>query len=405
MARHSGPRRPLAWAAAALLVLAGTPAVAAGLCAQSVCSPDVTRPSGSIHRVCLPEPGCWNGDVVLFAHGYVAFNEPVAIPEDQLQLPGGTSLPELINSLGFGFATSSYPENGLAIQAAVDDMVELVDTFTDVAGPPGRVYLTGASEGGITTALAIERHPEVFSGGLAACGPVGDFRRQLRYFGDFRIVFNYFFPGLVPGDAVNVPDEVIANWESTYVPAVEAALQANPSATDQLLAVTKAPFDESDPSTKIATVIDILWYAVFATGDGIARFGGSPFDNRLRWYRGSDDDLALNLGVQRFAADPSALLEVAANYETSGQIAVPVVSLHTTGDPIIPYWHEPRYRLKTWLSGAGPLHTNLPVFRYGHCQFEAPEVLTAFGLLVLKVRGQEPSGLPQLLKRLDSTTP
>jgi hypothetical protein len=76
---------------------------------------------------------------------------------------------------------------------------------------------------------------------------------------------------------------------------------------------------------------------------------------------------------------------------------VPVVTLHTTGDPIIPYWHEPRYRLKTWLSGSGSLHRNLPVFRYGHCQFEPKDVLTAFGLLVLKVRGQEPAGLPQVL--------
>lgn len=380
-------------------LLAGAPAAAAGLCSQSTCSPDELQPSGALHRVCMPEPGCWNGDLVLFAHGYVAFNEPVAIPEDQLQLPDGTTLPELINTLGFGFATSSYPVNGLAIEPGVDDMVALVDTFTARQGAPDRIYLTGASEGGIVTALAMEEAPQVFSGGLAACGPVGDFRRQIDYWGDFRAVFDYFFPGTIPGSAVDVPDEVIANWESHYEPLVRDALQANPGAVDQLLAVTRAPFDAADPATKEETVLGILWYNVFATNDGREKLGGQPFDNRFRWYTGSTNDLRLNIGVKRYAADPAALLEIAANYETSGRIADPVVTLHTTGDPIVPYWHEPRYRLKTWRSGARFLHTNLPVSRYGHCEFEAREVLTAFGLLVLKVRGQEPAGLRELLAR------
>jgi alpha-beta hydrolase superfamily lysophospholipase len=345
----------------------------------------------------MPEPDCWNGDLVLFAHGYVAPNEKVAIPEDQLTLPDGTSLPALMNQLGFAFATSSYPVNGLAIKPGVADMVDLVSTFTAEEGAPGRVYLTGASEGGIVTALAVEQFPGVFSGGLATCGPVGDFQKQIDYWGDFRAVFDYFFPGLLPGSPVHVPDYVIEKWDTYYEPLVRAALRARPAAMDQLLKVTRAPFDPADPATKEETVLGILWYNVFATNDGVDKLGGRPFDNRNRLYAGSDHDFLLNLLVKRYGADPAAGLEIAANYETSGALAVPVVTLHTTGDPIIPYWHEPRYRLKTWLSGSGSLHRNLPVFRYGHCQFEPKDVLTAFGLLVLKVRGQEPAGLPQVL--------
>jgi hypothetical protein len=33
------------------------------------------------------------------------------------------------------------------------------------------------------------------------------------------------------------------------------------------------------------------------------------------------------------------------------------------------------------------MHTNLPVFRYGHCQFEPVEALIGFGLLVYQVEG------------------
>ena len=379
------------------LLCVARPAVAGGLCTQSSCSEDAPQPSGALHRVCMPEPGCWNGDLVLFAHGYVAFNEPVAIPEDQLTLPNGTTLPRIVNALGFGFATSSYPVNGLAIRPGVTDMRDLVDTFTAQEGPPGRVYLTGASEGGIVTALALEQFPEVFSGGLAACGPVGDFRRQMDYWGDLRAVFDYFFPELIPGSAVDIPDEVIENWDSFYAPRVLDALRASPGARDELLAVTRAPFDPAAPATKEETILDVLWYNIFATNDGIDKLGGQPFDNRDRFYTGSTDDLLLNQGVRRYEADPAALLEIAASYETSGRLASPVVTLHTTKDPIVPYWHEPRYRLKTLLSGSGLLHLNLPVARYGHCEFKVPEVLAAFGLLVLKVRGQEPSGLRELL--------
>jgi len=228
---------------------------------------------------------------------------------------------------------------------------------------------------------------------------VGDFRRQIDYWGDFRAVFDYFFPGTIPGSAVDVPDEVIANWETQYEPLVQDALQANPAAMDQLLAVTRAPFDAADPATKEETVLGILWYNVFATNDGSAKLGGQPFDNRFRWYTGSANDLRLNIKVKRYRADPAALLEIAANYETSGAIADPVVTLHTTGDPIVPYWHQPLYRIKTWTSGARLLNNNLPVLRYGHCAFEAREVLTGFGLLVLKVRGAEPAGLRELLAR------
>jgi hypothetical protein len=376
---------------------AAAPAAGQGLCTESHCLPDETSASGAIHRVCMPEPGCWNGDLVLFAHGYVAPGEPLAIPEDQLTLPDGTSLPALINHLGFGFATSSYPVNGLAIEPGVADMVDLVSTFTTDEGTPAHVYLTGASEGGLVTALAVERFPGTFSGGLAACGPVGNFQKQVDYWGDFRAVFDYFFPGLLPGSPVHVPGYVMTYWDSYYEPRVQAALHARPAAVDQLLKVTGASFDSADPTTKEDTVLGILWYNVFATNDGVAKLGGQPFDNRTRLYTGSNNDFLLNLLVKRYRADPAAVLEIAANYETSGALAVPVVTLHTTGDPIVPYWHEARYWLKTLLSGSGALHRNLPVFRYGHCQFEAKEVLAAFGLLVLEVRGREPAGLPQLL--------
>jgi hypothetical protein len=261
------------------------------------------------------------------------------------------------------------------------------------------VYLTGASEGGIVTALAVERFPEVFSGGLAACGPVGDFRRQVNWYGDFRVVFDFLFPGVLPGSPVEIPEEVIEGWDDVYAPRVLEALAASPEATGELLRITKAPWDPADPATREETILGLLWYSVFATNDAVEKLGGQPFDNRWRYYTGARNNLALNLGVERFRADAAALAEIEASYQTSGDLAIPLVTLHTTGDPIIPFWHEWLYWLKTRGSGSQGLHRNLPVFRYGHCEFEPVEVLVSLGLLVYEVRGQQPAALDALLAR------
>jgi pimeloyl-ACP methyl ester carboxylesterase len=369
------------------LTLVALAAGAARAAAGSNCLPDGTQESGAAYRICMPDAGHWNGDLVLYAHGYVAFNKPLGIPEDQLILPDGTSVPGLINGLGFAFATSGYSKNGLAVREGVDDIVDLTSVFANAIGQPQHVYLVGPSEGGLVTALSVERHPDVFTGGLAACGPIGDFRAQINYVGDFRVVFDFFFPGLIPGTPDDIPDAVIQNWDAVYVPQIKAAIAANPHRISQLLRVTHAPVG-TDPSTVAKTVVDVLWYNVFGTNDAKAELGGQPYDNTRRFYVGSDNDLLLNLFVRRLAAEASALTEIQEVYQTTGELEQPLVTLHTTGDPIIPYSHERLYALKTLLAGSAALRRNIPVMRYGHCQFTAAEVVFGFFVLLAQSQGE-----------------
>ena len=97
--------------------------------------------------------GAWNGDLVVYAHGYVAFNEDVVITRDQLSLPDGPSIPEIVNALGFAFATTSYSVNGLAVRQGLSDLLDVVEIFGAMHDEPERVYLVGPSEGGVITAL------------------------------------------------------------------------------------------------------------------------------------------------------------------------------------------------------------------------------------------------------------
>jgi pimeloyl-ACP methyl ester carboxylesterase len=335
------------------------------------------------HLVCVP--ATWNGSLVVYAHGYVSPDEP-----NPLRFTEETAeLAQAVMPFGFAFAATSYPDFGLVVPGAVPDLVSLVNEFKSQLPQTRNVYLVGFSEGGLITTKAVEQYPAVFSGGLACCGPVGDFRKQINYFGDFFTVFNYFFPDVFGGkaDPGKVEPEVIASWETTYVPKVQAAI-ADTWRTSQLLRVTQAPVDPANPASVEQTVLNVLWYGIFATNDAIDKLGGQPFDNALRWYSGSSNDWALNRGVKRFRASSAALQSIQAFYQTSGRLKRPLVTMHTTADPVVPYWHEPLYGWKVLLNGSLLLHTNIPILRYGHCTFETNELLGGFALLILKVTGR-----------------
>ncbi len=355
-----------------------------GACQQSNLTTG-SQSDGSVYVLYMPEASCWNGGLVVFAHGYVAPGLPIGVPQDQLSIDG-VSLPATFNQLGYGFAASSFNKNGLAIVQGVQDTEDLVANILNPQLKPQRVYLIGASEGGLVAALSAERLPAVYDSAGAACGPIGNFQSQINYFGDFRVIFDYFFRNVIPGNAISIPAEVMIDWDSIYVPLIEQALAANPAAAAQLIKVMNAAVT-SDPATVGETVLGALWYNVFGTVDAAATLGGQPFDNHARIYIGSSNDVLLNHQVERYTASPVALAAVAASYETSGRLKIPIVTIHTTLDPIIPYWQEPLYTLKTLRAGTFLDRINLPVSAYGHCNFTAGDILAAFALIVLRDTG------------------
>jgi len=345
-------------------------------------------PAGGTWLICVPPAG-WNGDLFVFAHGYI----PAGAPLDFYHLTtiGETPLPYVVLGLGYAFAATTYGENGL-VRGGVDDLVGLTEYFWGMAPlERGHTFLVGASEGGLMTTLAVEQAPESFSGGLAVCGPIGSFRKQIDHFEDFRVLFDYFYPRVLPPSPLEVPEELMADWETMYAPKVLDALAAHPRVAAQLIATSKAAIDPANPATVGDTTLGVLWYSVFATNDAISKLGGNPFGNKTRWYWGSANDRRLNMRVQRFAANPVALSALQA-FETSGLLNRPLVTMHTTGDPVVPFWHEILYTMKAAVRGPGKV-IPIPISAYGHCNFTSEQVMAGFGLLVWAATGEQPAGL------------
>ena len=380
-------------------VLPASPAAADPVLPPSLCK-EYPQGSSESYLMCIPPNWAAPFDVIVFAHGYVRPGPPVTQYYEQLSLSDGQFLPNLVNGLGYAFISTSYSKNGLAVKEGLADTLKLIQAFKGKYPQTGRFYLIGASEGGLITTLAAEKQTPI-AGGLALCGPIGNFHSQINYWGDFRVLYDYFFPAAqypaiqIPNSPVDINEKVVwPNWDKLSQ-AIGAAVTTVTASTRQLLTSSRAPIDPANPATAAATTVGILSYNVFATNEGQLELGGQPFENKYKWYTGSDNDWALNRSVQRFTADSTALAEINRSYQTSGKLKIPLVTMHTTGDPIVPYWHETLYNAKALLGGSVLKHLNIPIDRYGHCTFTAQEALAGFAILRFMVTGHLSANLPQ----------
>ena len=289
--------------------------------------PDSVNPEHII-LTCLPVPPVeFNGVLLIYAHGYVKPQKPLALPFGELE----EFLP-LIGTLqlqGFAFGTTSYSVNGLAVEQAESDLNALVNHFKSLlpAGAVKKVLLVGASEGGLITTMMVEKHPDIYAGGLAMCGPLAGLPYQVKYLGDFRVVFDYFFPGVIPLDGIYDDTALtLEEWEMAggIEENITNAVNENPLLAAQLANITRAAFN---PSNQGESAADILSFTVLGMNDAVEKAGGQPYGNWFRWYRGSEDDRALNAYVERVWSDREARQYIRRFYRTTGKLDRPLVTL------------------------------------------------------------------------------
>ena len=335
--------------------------------------------------VYMPSPStCFNGDVIVFAHGYVPEGSPAGTWLSQLFLPDGTSIPALLNGYGFGFAASGFSADGLAIVQGMSDTAALT-AYVQSKTPVRKLFITGASEGGLIATLLLEQN-KLYDGGIAVCGPLGDFQKQINYFGDVRVLFDYFFPGVLSsagGSAINIPSQLMLGWTTVYEPAVVKALNENPLATLQLISTAGIEIG-LNYSNAVNAITGALWYNVFATNNAHTVLGGNPYDNSTRVYKGSLNDTRLNANVARFTEANNIPIELTKNYDTTGLLKDPLVTLHTLADPVVPYWQEPLYTAKVQAEHSASELAQIPVLAYGHCNVSSIDADAAVALLILK---------------------
>jgi pimeloyl-ACP methyl ester carboxylesterase len=346
---------------------------------------------GSLYEIDVP--ATWNGDLVIYAHGIVQADQPVLPPtlqEGYAQLRAG------LLAANYAVAASSFSSNGWSLDDAVRRTHQLKGIFTATAGRPRRVYLAGHSMGALAIVKLAERFPGQYDGALPMCGPLGGALAELQYAGDARVTFDYYFPGLLPGTAFDVPPGTafLAPGEpggpSPLFLQVAAALAGSPDRTLQWASAAKLPF--LDAAELGYSSLYVIGFVLRYTNDFVERVNGKmPYDNEETQYQVtvSPDpavnaylSVLLNEGVTRYEADRAALNYYARNYAPTGAIGIPVLTLHTTRDAAIPFAHEQLFAAAVASAGQSHLLAQRAVDRWGHCAFTPGETQDAFAALV-----------------------
>jgi pimeloyl-ACP methyl ester carboxylesterase len=339
-------------------------------------------------------PTTWNRDLVVYVHGFIDPAAPIALPDAAPVdvAPWVVELRERLLQAGYGVAYSSFAENGWAVNDGAQRTRELRPLFTHYFAKPDRTYVIGQSLGALTTMLLDEKYSTELDGALALCGPVGGGRKQTDYVAHTRVLFDFFYPGVIPGDVLHVqPTDYSSN--SPQVQAIVGAILANPQAAVALASVDQIELPWTSFPELINSIVRVLGYNILGTNDLLDRTGGkSPFDNRSVTYTGlgAAYDAVVNASVGRFKGDDKAFDYLKAFYQPKGDLKIPVLTLHTTLDPDVPFAHEQSLAAK---AGASKKLVQQSYNRYGHCNFSPAEAASAFFRLAdWAERGVKPVG-------------
>jgi hypothetical protein len=318
----------------------------------------------------------------------------------------------LLISLGFAWAASSYSRNDYDITSGVQTTHALVQRFNGLVGRPSRVYMTGASLGGHVTAVSIEQYPHAYDAALPICGVVGDYE-LFDYFLDFNVAAQQLGTG-----SSQFPVNPV-QYITVTVPQIKANLSAVPggwpnvlnAAGQNLKNLTELRSGGERPN------FDEAWFfwntfPAFAsgpgnflfdlgTGDGtLPRAPGVGVDNHDVVYQFDSNpnlsaaEQAFNAGVVRVTADPQGQKGGLAQVpRISGDIGIPVLTLHNLGDLFVPIRNEIAYATRANAHGKRDLLVQRAIRGVGHCDFTAAEFSTAFLDLVKWVEaGIKPAG-------------
>lgn len=349
---------------------------------------EVVGETGPGSTYALLKPANWNGELVVYAHGYVQPFFPVGLTMEVAWLR------DWMLGQGFAVAYSSYSETGYAVKDGAQRTHQLNGLFTETFEEPARTYLVGLSMGGLIATQLSERFGPQYDGTLTLCGVMGGGKWNADYVATFRVLFDFFYPGVLPGTLYDAPPGYIVAPGSPAANAIAGAILANPIPAFVMAGLEQVRLAYASPTELVTGFVHVLGYQVNGANAMTERLHGHGFfDNTEIWYSGSGDDAALNAGVQRYAADPAAVNYLEHWYTPNGGISSPFVTLHTTRDPLVPVRGLDLFADAVAAAGNSDLLLQRPsTDAFGHCAFNGTDVLGAFGTLVQWVRTNQRPG-------------
>jgi pimeloyl-ACP methyl ester carboxylesterase len=373
--------------------------------------------NGATWRAVVPDD--WNGTLLLYSHGYVPTFVP--IPNDAQVAPNADTEAALLDE-GYALAGSSYAAAGWALDTAAQDQLDTLHAAVATIGvQPRRVLAVGTSMGGLVTGQLAETAGDVVDGALPTCG-------LMQGGVDLN---NYQLDGEHAIDQLLAPDRDIQLVDYANVSEAFAAVDALTAAVERAqqtpqgrarVALAAALFHAPDwrpgaeepaprdvdarQQAQYEYLLEMLGFVVPARVDIETTAGGNASWNAgvnyralllrsvdragiVALYRDAGLDLRADLdrltATAEVAPDQDALRELRRTSTLSGDLQVPVLSIHTTDDQLAPVQVQEEYAEDVRRAGERRLLRQAYVARPGHCAFTPAELVTAVQVLERRV--------------------
>lgn len=331
---------------------------------------------GSLYTMYVPR--AWNGDVIFYAHGIRDVLDPIGLQDQDAYY----AVRDQLGALGYAIAYSSFSENGFAVEDAARRTHQLRGLFVSRFGQPANSYLFGHSLGALASLQLAERYPKQYDGIVAACGITGGTEAQLEYTVNVRALFDYFYPGLLPGSAAApVPGYVMDLAKRNEI---IAAVSTNPLGLAVIASTAQTPLEFTTSAQLVESLLNALYYHTRGA-DNVLTFthGKFPVSNIGVTYSPRPGLIlppltqatltallaGVNAQIGRFDADRAGVVWVEKNFTPSGDLQIPTITLHNRWDRLVPFFHEGLFASRVASEGATSLLVQRadPAWGYGHC--------------------------------------
>ena len=373
-------------------------------------------PDGATYVIEVPSN--WNGILFLYSHGYVVPGKANPALDFAMTDP---ATPAFMLASGFALAGSSYATTGWALEQALPDQIAVIDIFDHSAFGPQRkkTIAWGHSLGGMITAGLIQRYPDRFDAALPMCGVLSGGVATWNTALDSAFAFKT----LLGGSGLQLVNIADPTGNLTLAEAILAAAQKTPQGRARLalssaLADTPGWFVPLFPEPAAndfasqqanqflwAQMVDFPFAFAFRAELEFRAQGNVSWNTGVNYRRqlehsasrnevvalyeqaglSLDSDLDALEDAARISPDRHAIEYLEKNIVYNGDIHIPVLTLHTTGDGLVVVENESAYRQVVREDGNGEFLRRTFVARAGHCAFTPAETIAAVQTLLTRL--------------------
>ena len=362
---------------------------------------------GAAYQIEVPQAN-WNGKLVMYAHGYIGKGNQLIVHAPPMR--------RFLIDHGYAWAASSYSKNYYDVRAGIEDTNALALAFTRIAADNGRVlvapnktYIAGRSMGGHIAAAAIEAetlataHNKVrYDGALPLCGTLGD-TALADYMGAYQLAAQQL-AGL---PAAKFPN---TDWASIAPDIRTTLFNSDKSFTTPtaqgtrlksiVMNLTGGPRPIFDEGFAVDGLQNAVWDAFANVGTLDGMVSKNVVDTHGIQYRFDAPEAvqaAFNASMTRATAAPDANPRRRDGLrwipKINGEFSVPVLTLHTLGDMLVPFHMEQIYHQRATSKGNTDKLVQRAIRAPAHCDFTVAEQARAFVDLVDWVEhGVKPAG-------------